>query len=216
MSKPIDRRSFLARGTAAAAGITVAGATGGLLGGRAGAAEGKSTSSGGNHANGISTAKPKRGGKLTFGTTAEEKGFDPTTATFDTPGVQYARTVFDPLTIIDANGKVQPYLAQSVTPNPDYTVWTVTMRPGVNFHDGTPCDGAAIATNFEAQKASLLTGSALTNIDTIAVTSPLVVTVTMKSPWVPFDFYLAGGIGGQVAYIAAPSMLKSSTGNTRS
>ncbi|HEY5252324.1 MAG TPA: ABC transporter substrate-binding protein, partial [Acidimicrobiales bacterium] len=153
-------------------------------------------------------------GKLIFGTTAEEKGFDPTTATFDTPGVQYARTVFDPLTIIDANGKVQPYLAQSVTPNPDYSVWTVTMRPNVSFHDGTPCDAAAIATNFEAQKASLLTGSALTNIDTISVTGPLVVTVTMKTPWVPFDFYLAGGIGGQVAYIAAPSMLKSSTGTS--
>lgn len=214
MSKPIDRRSFLARGTAAAAGLTVAGATGGLLGGQAGAAQTKSTTSGGKHANGISTAKPKKGGKLTFGITAEEKGFDPTTATFDTPGVQYARTVFDPLTIIDANGKVQPYLAQSVTPNPDYSVWTVTMRPGVNFHDGTPCDGAAIATNFEAQKASVLTGSALTNIDTIDVTGPLVVTVTMKAPWVPFDFYLAGGIGGQVAYIAAPSMLKDPNGTS--
>jgi peptide/nickel transport system substrate-binding protein len=216
MSNPIDRRAFLARGTAAAAGLTIASATGGMLTGRASAAQsnsGGSTASG-KHANGISTAKPKKGGKLTFGTTAEEKGFDPTTATFDTPGVQYARTVFDPLTIIDATGKVQPYLAQSVTPNPDYTVWTVTMRPGVNFHDGTPCDGAAIAYNFEAQKASLLTGSALTNIDTISVTAPLVVTVTMKSPWVPFDFYLAGGIGGQVAYIAAPSMLKSSTGTS--
>ncbi|HEY5384967.1 MAG TPA: hypothetical protein VIJ56_07010, partial [Acidimicrobiales bacterium] len=131
MSKPIDRRSFLARGTAAAAGLTIAGATGGMLTGRASAAQSSSTSSG-KHANGISTAKPKKGGKLTFGTTAEEKGFDPTTATFDTPGVQYARTVFDPLTIIDANGKVQPYLAQSVTPNPDYSVWTVTMRPNVS------------------------------------------------------------------------------------
>ena len=46
------------------------------------------------------------------------------------------------------------------------------------------------------------------------MTSPLVVTVTMKDPWVPFDFYLAGGIGGQVAYIAAPAMLKSSTGTS--
>ena len=214
MPNPIDRRSFLARGTAAAAGLAVAGATGGLFTGRASAAQSASSGSGTNHADGISTAKPKKGGKLVFGTTAEEKGFDPTTATFDTPGVQYARTVFDPLTIIDANGKVQPYLAQSLTPNPDYSVWTVTMRPNVNFHDGTPCDGAAIALNFEAQKASLLTGSALSNIDTITVTSPLVVTVTMKAPWVPFDFYLAGGIGGQVAYIAAPSMLKSSTGTS--
>ena len=108
MSNPIDRRSFLARGTAAAAGLAIASATGGMLTGRASAAQSNSggSTAGSKHANGISTAKPKKGGKLTFGTTAEEKGFDPTTATFDTPGVQYARTVFDPLTIIDATGKV--------------------------------------------------------------------------------------------------------------
>jgi ABC-type transport system substrate-binding protein len=41
------------------------------------------------------------------------------------------------------------------------------------------------------------------------VPSPLVVTVTMMSPWVPFDYYLAGGIGGQVAFIAEPDWLKS-------
>ena len=31
----------------------------------------------------------------------------------------------------------------------------------------------------------------------------------MKSPWVPFDYYLAGGIGGQFAFIAEPTWLKS-------
>ena len=29
----------------------------------------------------------------------------------------------------------------------------------------------------------------------------------MKSPWVPFDYYLAGGIGGQFAFIAEPNWL---------
>ncbi len=31
----------------------------------------------------------------------------------------------------------------------------------------------------------------------------------MKSPWVPFDYYLAGGIGGQLAFIAEPNWLSS-------
>jgi peptide/nickel transport system substrate-binding protein len=51
----------------------------------------------------------------------------------------------------------------------------------------------------------------VTTIDKVTVTSPLVVTVTMKSPWVPFDYYLAGGIGGQLAFIAEPNWL--STGS---
>jgi ABC-type transport system substrate-binding protein len=31
----------------------------------------------------------------------------------------------------------------------------------------------------------------------------------MSSPWVPFDYYLAGGIGGQLAWIAEPTWLAS-------
>ena len=67
--------------------------------------------------NGVSTKTPKKGGSLVFGVDAEEQGFDPTQARFDEVGVMYARTVFDPLTIVTANGDWAPYLAQSVVPN---------------------------------------------------------------------------------------------------
>ncbi len=67
--------------------------------------------------NGVSTKTPKKGGSLVFGVDAEESGFDPTQARFDEVGVMYARTVFDPLTIITANGDWAPYLAESVVPN---------------------------------------------------------------------------------------------------
>ena len=39
------------------------------------------------------------------------------------------------------------------------------------------------------------------------MTSPLVVTITMKTPWVPFNYYLCGGIGSQFAFIAEPNWL---------
>ncbi len=111
--------------------------------------------------------------------------------------------------IIDANGTPQPYLAQSVTPNTDYTVWTITLRPNLVFHNGTPCDAAAVAANFEAHKAAVLTGPALTTIESVVATGPLVTTITMKSPWVPFDYYLTGGIGSQFAFVAEPNWLGS-------
>ena len=91
-----------------------------------------------------------------FGVEAEEQGFDPATGRFDETGVLYARTVFDPLTIIASDGSVQPYLAKAVTPNADYTVWTITARPNVRFHDGTPCDAAAIAGSLNHFKDNLL------------------------------------------------------------
>jgi len=210
MSDRIDRRSFLARGAATGAGIAVIGTSGGLLAACSSGSSSSSTTSGtATHPDGISTATPKLGGQLIFGVEAEEKGFSTTQGTFDTTGILYARTVFDPLAILDASGSPQPYLAQSITPNSAYTVWTITMRPNLVFHNGTPCDAAAVAANFAAHKASALTGPAVTTIDTVTVTSPLVVTITMKSPWVPFDFYLTGGIGGQFAFIAEPTWLNS-------
>ena len=30
-----------------------------------------------------------------------------------------------------------PYLAESVEPNADFTEWTITLRDGITFHDGT-------------------------------------------------------------------------------
>jgi peptide/nickel transport system substrate-binding protein len=146
---------------------------------------------------------------VVFGTEAEESGFSPVKSTFDTTGILYCRTVFDPLAIIAADGSVQPYLAESITPNAQYTTWAVTLRPNVVFHDGTPCDGAALLANFNAQKDSLLTGQELASVTSIAQTGPLTVTLTMDAPWVPFDFYLAGGIGGQLAFIAEPKWLAS-------
>jgi peptide/nickel transport system substrate-binding protein len=41
------------------------------------------------------------------------------------------------------------------------------------------------------------------------------VKITMKSPWVPFPYYLAGGIGGQPAYLMAPSMIKTKTSTNK-
>jgi peptide/nickel transport system substrate-binding protein len=210
MSDRIDRRSFLARGAAVGAGVAAAGAAGGLLAAcSSGSSSSSSTSGTASQPNGISSATPKKGGSLIFGTEAEEVGFSPTKGTYDTTGILYARTVFDPLAILATDGSVQPYLAQSITPNTDYTVWTITMRPNLVFHNNVPCDGAAVAANLNAQRSSVLNGPSLTTISAVKATGPLEVTVTMSSPWVPFNYFLAGGIGGQVAFIAEPTWLAS-------
>jgi len=204
-----DRRSLLAGGAAAAAGMAGASALGSGWDGVAGAL------TNGPGRNGVSTNTPKKGGSLVFGVDAEEQGFDPTQARFDEVGVMYARTVFDPLTIITASGGWAPYLAESVVPNSSYTAWTVTLRDGLVFHDGTPCNGAALLTNFEAHSKSLLTGVVIDpTLESITQTGPNAVTISFKSPWVPFPLYLAGQIGGQIGYVVAPSMLANPNGTT--
>jgi peptide/nickel transport system substrate-binding protein len=207
MASKFDRRTLLAGGAAAAAGMAGASAIGwddiaGAL-------------TNGPGRNGVTKATPKKGGSLVFGVDAEEQGFDPTQGRFDEVGVMYARTVFDPLTIVLTNGDWAPYLAESVVPNSSYTAWTITLRPNVKFHDGTACDGAALVTNLEAQSKSLLTGIVINpTLQSITQTGPLAATITFKQPWVPFPYYLAGGIGGQIAYVVAPSMLSNPNGTS--
>jgi ABC-type transport system substrate-binding protein len=202
MPHAFDRRSFLAGGVALGAGMVALGSSSGWAG---------ASLTNGPGRNGISTATPKRGGFITFGMDTEEGGFDPTTARWDEGGFLYGRTVFDPLAIVTATGKLEPYLAQSITSNPDYTVFTITLRSGINFHDGTPLNAAALQLNLEKQQASILTGPAFQNIASTQVTGPLTVTITTKTPWEELPYYLAEA---QTGYIAAPSMLNSSDGTT--
>lgn len=209
MSDRIDRRSFLARGVAGGAGLAMAGGLGAALSACSSSGSSGGTSGAKTNPNaGISNATPKRGGSLIFATESEDNSFDPAQGQWDETGVLYARTVYDPLTIIAADGSVQPYLAESVTPNPDHSVWTITARPGVKFHDGTPCDGPAIAGSMNHFLSGLLGTVIGGPIKSVVATDAQTVTVTLKQPWVPFDAYLAGGIGGQIGYIIAPAMIK--------
>ena len=100
-------------------------------------------------------------------------------------------------------------------PNSSYTTWTITLRPNVLFHDGTPCNGAALLTNLQAQAKSVLTGIIINpTLNGITQTGPLSVAISFAKPWVPFPYYLAGGIGGQIAYVVAPSMLANPNGTS--
>ncbi len=214
----IDRRTFLAGSLKAGAAVGAAGLGGALLEACGGSSSSKGTSPTLStlpkkqaEAIGVSTAKPKMGGSVTMATEAEEAGMDPTQAHFDATGVCYARAVFDPLTIVLSDGTVAPYLAESVTPNSTYTSWEITVRPNVVFHDGTPCDGQALLFCMREYLKSLLTNFAFTNYVNVkspntAVTQsgPRSIVVHMEQPWVPFDYWLAGYIGGQIAYMFSP------------
>ncbi|HEX4539752.1 MAG TPA: ABC transporter substrate-binding protein [Acidimicrobiales bacterium] len=193
MSDAIDRRRFLAQGIRTAAGVAVLGGGASTLLAACSSGGSSSTSTGTNA--GVSTATPKPGGTVTFATEAEIDGFDPTKNRWDSTGILYSRTVYDNLTTIDATGAVKPYLAQSITPNSDFTKWTITIRPNVVFHNGTPLTAAAVKTNLDAVRAALLTGPALSNIASVDVTDPMTVVVSMKAPWVPFPLYLTTQTG---------------------
>ena len=203
MADQLDRRAFLSRVGGLAAGAVALGGAGEFL---------AACSNGGAPATNPmarATGKPRPGGSLTIGTESEDNGFDPTKSAWDTTGALYARCLYDTLTVIAKDGSVQPYLAQSVTPSHDYTAWTIQLRPGITFTNGTPLNAAAVATNLDAQLGSALAAPALFGIKKISVTGPMTVTITTTGPWVAFDLYLTSSLGTMIE----PNSLKTGSAN---
>lgn len=150
------------------------------------------------------SGNPKSGGTVKFAIEAESDGFNPTSNRWAISGYMVGNAVFDPLTAYDATGKPQPYLAKTFTPSSDYKSWTVDLRPGVNFSDGTPVDAAAVKLSIETVKGNALTGAALANIASVTVVSPTQLTITTTDPWASLPAIFTT----QVGFIAAPSQLK--------
>jgi len=204
-SHPISRRVFLSRGAATGGIILVgAGASAGLAGCSSGSS-GSSTSTGANKGGkaGVSTGTPKRGGKAVIGTTADIDGFFPPTNHWDNNGFLYANTIYDPLTAVAADGSIKPYLAETITPNSTYTTWTLKLRSGITFHDGSALTAAVVKANFDALKASALTGIALEQVTSVTITDPLTVVYNFADPFVS----LPASLATQVGYVVGQAML---------
>lgn len=191
----------------AALALTATAAACGGGGDKKGSASGDKNTDGG-AAKDVSGA-PQAGGKVIMALEAEVDGFDPTKNRFDINGLTYAETVYDPLTTFGKDRKVHPYLAESVTPNADFTVWTIKVRSGVTFHDGDPLTSDAVKATLDGHRQSPLTSPAIASIAGVDKVDDLTVAVRMKEPWVAFPAYLAGQIG----YVVSPKTLADPNGS---
>ena len=140
---------------------------------------------------------PTPGGKVVYGLEAETAdGFCLPEAQLAISGIMVARTIYDTLTRPNAEGEIEPWLAESIEHNADYTQWTIGIRDGVKFHDGTDLTAEVVKNNLDAYRGQYPTRAPqlflliFSDIDTVEVTDPTTVTVTLKRPWVDFDGYL--------------------------
>ena len=62
----------------------------------------------------------------------------------------------DKLVYVDAVGKVSPWIAESWAQNADATEFTLHLKKGVTFSDGTPLDAAAVVANLDIWYAGRL------------------------------------------------------------
>ncbi|MDR7303836.1 ABC transporter substrate-binding protein [Haloactinomyces albus] len=146
---------------------------------------------------------PVDGGTLTFGAYSEPTVLDParTIVAGSTGGVSMA-AIYDVLMRYDtSSGEVVPQLAKALEHNADHTKWTLTLRDGVTFSDGTPLNAAAVKWSIERYVELGATDAALwsANVTGIATPDEHAVVFRLKRTWPSFAFMLAGGPGMIVA-----------------
>jgi peptide/nickel transport system substrate-binding protein len=157
----------------------------------------------------VPPALPVTGGALSVGIIGSPDGFSPSNNRFSSATTMVAKAIYDPLVTVGADGLPQPYLAESMTPNSDFTVWTIKVRPGITFHDGSPLDANALKLNLEALPKGLVSGPAAREIVSADVVDPLTVALHLRGPnaHVPLNFT------GQPGFIVAPAQIAANDPN---
>ena len=146
------------------------------------------------------TLAPQKGGTLNAGQFTAILGLDPAKlAGAGSVGAIELSAIYD--TLMRYNPETRKYegrTAQSLEPNADFTVWTLKLKPGVKFTDGTDYNAAAVkfVLDRQAKEGNANPRGQLTQfVDTVTVVDPLTLTFKLKLGWVGFPYVLSGANG---------------------
>jgi peptide/nickel transport system substrate-binding protein len=101
------------------------------------------------------------GGELIVGIEAETTGMRPWEDTCSAPCYNQMIAVYDKLFELTSDGEVGGWVAESIESNDDLTEWTVTLREGVEFSDGTPVTSDTIVQMFEVQQGGAVSSGVI-------------------------------------------------------
>lgn len=164
----------------------------------------------GDDGDGGDDGEPQYGGRVEIGVEAEAGGYIPALTATGTASPTVDGAIYDALVIINGEGQYEPFLAESVEPNDDLSEWTITLRPDVEFHDGTPLDADAIVWNYEnlhRDPESLTAGTLDTaGVESVEAVDELTVVYTLSGPNAAFPDLLYGRIGMPVSPTAFEEM----------
>lgn len=152
--------------------------------------------------------EPVTGGSVEVGLESETNSYLPSIFQGSQAGFNVAYAVYDPLVTRNSEGEIEPYLAESVEPNDDFTEWTLTLRPDVTFHDGTPLNAEALKSNFDdyltAEGAN--TAGTLREVSEMQVVDDLTVKYVLSVPNAVFPDILALAPGWPFSPTAAAQL----------
>lgn len=163
-------------------------------------------SSSGNTSGGEGDDTPQRGGALVAAVRSNPISLD--AARCGSSGYAQCAPIYGTLLRYDFDEEqFEPALAESFD-SADGTVWTLKLKEGITFTDGTPYDAEAVIFNWEREKdPAMLSGALywLSQIKGWKVIDPLTIEITLTSPNYQFPWAMQYELG----FIGSPTAIKS-------
>ena len=157
-------------------------------------------------------AEPRYGGTLRFLGETDAMGFDALKArSLIGAGRVTGSLVMEKLFNRGKNGELVPVLGLSATRSEDGNVWTIKLRKGVTFHDGTPFNADAVVAHWQRllDPKNRFRGRVLIRpIASVEKTGDHEVRFLLKHAWLPFTTFLTTP-GGFMALIPSPKAVES-------
>ena len=159
------------------------------------------------------TAGIKDGGTLTIGLAEEPDALDPTVArTF--VGRMVFLSMCEKLYDLDKNLNIVPQLAAALPQvSKDKLTYTIKLRSGVKFNDGTSMDAAAVKESIDRHltlKGSVR-ASEISPVKSVATSGTNTVVLHLSTPYSPLTAQLADRAG----MIMSPKALEASAATSR-
>lgn len=117
----------------------------------------------------------------------------------DSPSATVVEHVVETLLEWKPDGSIVPHLAESYSSSADGRVWTIHLRQGISFHDGTPFNAEAVKFNIERiiDPANAVTFAFLVDsITTVEVVDEYTVRFHTEKPFAPMINHLTHSATG--------------------
>ncbi|WP_166354488.1 ABC transporter substrate-binding protein [Phytoactinopolyspora limicola] len=120
--------------------------------------------------------------------------------------------IYDTLMKVEKLGdEPTPNIAESLEPNDDFTVWTMTLPSGVKFSDGTDFDADAVKYNMDRHidpDVGSTAAALLSSVESVEAPDETTVVFNLAYSFANFPTVLAFDGSGTAGYVASPTALE--------
>ncbi len=152
----------------------------------------------------VDAGPPVEGGTLRVGVGIETAGWNPHDNQWSQASSLVGSSMLEPLVAVDGDLNPVPWLATAWTPNETFDSWTIELRDGVRFHDGSRFDASAVKANLDDLETAALTGIVWRSVlGDVEVVDDLTVRIEIDQPFAAFPTSFLAAQGG---FMMAPAM----------